>query len=409
MSPGRSPPGAGNSWRWRLENLLLSNWYGNPGLLSTLLLPIAWLYRLIVIHRMKQRIVPGFSVPGRPAALVVVVGNITVGGTGKTPLLLAMATACMARGLRIALISRGYGGSHARKTIQPRWVTVDDVASVTGDEPLLLARELSRQAGSAAPMVMIGRSRDLALQKILADCSAAQALPDVIFSDDGLQHYALPRDIEYVVVDSARAFGNGRLLPAGPLREPVARLALCDCVVVNGMPASRKNLVPGIEHQRIVGMRVSIGAIRPLAGDANRATGNTTGDSLLDSASAVIAIAALGNPGRFFDSVRNYLAGRGIDKPLHCRGFPDHHAYTIDDFVRLHRELGAADDAIFLVTGKDAVKCAQFAASLPLRCLVADAQVEFDEALLDPLLQGLANLQEWRKQHAIELTREVKA
>jgi tetraacyldisaccharide 4'-kinase len=247
---------------------------------------------------------------------VVVVGNISVGGTGKTPLTVALVQALAARGLRAGVVSRGYGGS-ARV---PQLVEADADAGVVGDEPLLIRRL------SGAP-VAIGRDRVAAARLLLA------AAPlDVVLADDGLQHYRLGRKVEICVIDGARRFGNRRLLPAGPLREPLQRLESVDFRVCNG----------GVAHADEIQLHLrDDGASR-----------------LLDAADHVAlehfahrrvhALAGIGNPQRFFDSLR---ACR-IDVIPHP--FADHHLFNA-------AELDFGDGLPVLMTGKDAVKCRAFA------------------------------------------------
>ncbi|MGB5325431.1 MAG: tetraacyldisaccharide 4'-kinase [Pseudomonadales bacterium] len=420
--PTELPDSAGqyrqkNNWRARGENLLLSAWYpadrksSFAALLSLVLLPLSWLYTAIATHRAKTRCVPGFATAKRPDALLVVVGNITVGGTGKTPFLLKLVNELQRRDVRCVVLSRGYGGLHAAQSRLPRWVSIDDAAVLVGDEPLEIARAIARMTGSASPAVMICRNRRRGLDAVLAERARAALRCDVILSDDGLQHYAMPRDIEFALVDGARGFGNRRMLPAGPLREPLTRLSQCDCLVVNGEPTQQ---LAGLDAAR---MTVAIASLRTLAPSASEdkglpiAAGNAGNEGnegkeengaacRLASAERVIAVAALGNPQRFFDSVAMLLASAAPSATLHCRAFADHHAFALDDFLALQRELTLtgipANKAVFILTGKDAVKCEPFAAALPLPCLVAEAGVTIDDAALQPVFDGLEKLQQWR-------------
>jgi tetraacyldisaccharide 4'-kinase len=248
----------------------------------------------------------------RVAKPVVVVGNLTAGGTGKTPLTIALIDALRTRGLRAGVVSRGYGGSERG----PLLVDHATNPAQVGDEPLLI------HLRTHAP-VAIGRDRVAAAQLLLDNTDV-----DVVIADDGLQHYRLHRDVEICVVDGARRFGNARLLPAGPLREPLARLAGIDFVVVNG----------GEPHDGEVPMRlVNDGAYRvddPLF----------RAELAAFAGERVHAVAGIGNPARFFDGLR----ALGIDPVEHP--FPDHHAYVAGD-------LAFGDDAPVLMTEKDAVKC----------------------------------------------------
>ncbi|MEO8626524.1 MAG: tetraacyldisaccharide 4'-kinase [Betaproteobacteria bacterium] len=284
-----------------------------------LLVPLSLIYRAVIavrraLYRSGQLASERLSVP------VIVIGNVTVGGTGKTPLAIWLAQYLIAQGYRPGIITRGYGGSEALQEVRSN----SDPLSA-GDEPVLLARR-------AASPVFAGRKRAAAALALLA----AHPQCDVIISDDGLQHYALARDIEIAVVDGERRFGNGWLLPAGPLREPVARLSQTDAVVVNG--------TIGIQQIRAAQFRMQ------LVGDsfANIAKPQMRAPAAAFCGKSAHAIAGIGHPQRFFAQ----LEALGLDVRAHA--FPDHHAFAADD-------LAFAGDAIVLMTEKDAVKCAAFA------------------------------------------------
>lgn len=247
---------------------------------------------------------------------VIVVGNITVGGTGKTPLTLWLADYLGKHGYHPGIVSRGYGG----RAQGARAVGLNDAAAEVGDEPLLLARR------SSCP-VWIGKSRPSASRGLLASHSEC----DVLICDDGLQHYALARDVEIAVVGS-KGLGNGFLLPAGPLREPGSRLCSVDLIVVNGEDAARGDFVMQLE-----------GATFRNVLDSRRTA------AAADFAGLVLhAVAGIGNPRRFFDS----LESLGMSFTAHA--FPDHHPYQRTDLQ--------FDGAQALVmTEKDAVKCTDFA------------------------------------------------
>jgi tetraacyldisaccharide 4'-kinase len=243
---------------------------------------------------------------------VVVVGNLVVGGTGKTPLVLWVVDALRGRGLRPGIVSRGYRGANT----SAQRVPADGDPARFGDEPVLLAER------SGAP-VWVGRDRVAAARGLLA----AHPRCDVLVCDDGLQHYALARDVE-IAVEDERGHGNGLLLPAGPLREPASRAV--DAVVVNGGTAAgafEMRLVP--DGLRRVGGR---GEEIPLA---------------VLRGKRLHAVAGIGNPARFFATLR----GLGLEFVPHA--FPDHHAWRAD-------ELDFADCDIVLMTEKDAVKCRAF-------------------------------------------------
>ena len=288
-------------------------WYSNS-VLSAMLLPLSWLFRVIVVlrrayYRLARR------ARGTSPAFVIVVGNITVGGTGKTPFLIWLAGQCRRRGLKTGIITRGYKGMHATPVAE---VDADSRVEEVGDEALLLARK------TACPVVA-GADRGRALAWL-----EQSIRPDVVLSDDGLQHYAMGRDFEIAVIDGEREFGNGRCLPAGPLREPPSRLQSCDLVVRNG-PGDPHGLCFEVEPEELLALNLREGR-KPLQEFSGR---------------TVHAVAGVGNPGRFFRMLRR----AGVDIIEHA--FPDHHAYVKAD-------LDFGDDAPILMTEKDAVKCETF-------------------------------------------------
>jgi tetraacyldisaccharide 4'-kinase len=286
---------------------------------------------------------------------VIVAGNITAGGTGKTPLALWLAARLRAWGYTPGIVCRGYGG----RSRAPQRVSPDSDPYVLGDEAVLLARRSGCEVWTAADRVAAGQS-------LLAGTRPAC---DVLISDDGLQHYALARDVEICVVDAARGFGNGWLLPAGPLRELPSRLATVDAVVIHAAEG-------GAPHP-------SIGA---MAADTPRFTMRLQGSefrNLRDPARRVgpehfrgrrvHAIAGIGDPRRFF----RHLQGLGIEVTAHP--FPDHHPYAASDIAY------AGAEAV-LMTEKDAVKCRRFAAESHWELAVDAAP---DDALGERVLQLL--------------------
>ncbi len=293
------------------ERALQEIWYGGraPGAMLVLL---SWLFGAVsALRRALYRI--GVLKTIKLAVPVIVVGNITVGGTGKTPLVIALVEALRERGWKPGVVSRGFGGSAKEIT---RVDAQSDPARV-GDEARLMFD------ATQAP-VAIGRDRVRAAQMLI------DAGVDVIVSDDGLQHYRLQRDVEICVIDGARRFGNGRLLPAGPLREPMKRLGRVDFRVCNGGEAKRGEIA------------------MHLAGDSAVALDDATRTIRLADISHAHAIAGIGNPQRFFAMLR----GAGIDVIEHA--FPDHHAFAMAD-------LDFGGDIPVLMTDKDAVKCRAFA------------------------------------------------
>lgn len=301
---------AGSTYTW-----IHRVWYDDAAF-GWLLLPFGGLYRLVLaVRRMLYR--AGIFSTRAVAAPVVVVGNITAGGTGKTPTVLWLVHALLARGFKPGIVSRGYGGSRSDASLRVR---PDSDPAIAGDEPVLLARRAS------SPVVVDrDRARGAAL---LVDEGA-----DVIIADDGLQHYRLHRDMEICVVDGERGLGNRRMLPAGPLREPAARLATVDQVLVNG-PAS-----PG------AGEALPADAItfELTASEACRLDGTLARPLERFADATVHAVAAIGNPARFFAMLR----GQGIRVIEH--GFPDHAALRPED-------LDFDDEFPVFMTEKDAVK-----------------------------------------------------
>lgn len=277
----------------------------------------------------------------RLPAPVIVIGNLSVGGTGKTPLTVAVAAALRAGGYRPGVVSRGYGGSQREPLLLG---DTPDPAQV-GDEPCLIH-------ASGVP-VAVGRDRPAAARLLLdAGCR-------VLVADDGLQHYRLARDVEICVIDGVRRFGNGRLLPAGPLREPLSRLRQVDLRVCNGGIAEDSEYLMQLRGGDVVAL--SDGRAQPLASFRGQ---------------RVHAVAAIGNPQRFFDS----LSAVGITPIEHS--FADHHDFAAAD-------LDFADGLPVLMTDKDAVKCQRFAQPHWWRVPVqADLPQAFYEAL-DDRLEGL--------------------
>lgn len=314
-------------------------------LLAVLLLPVAALFATVSALRQLAyscKLLKGEQI-GIP---VIVIGNITAGGTGKTPLVLWLAKFLAARGKRPGIISRGYGA--ARSDV--RAVPANGSAADYGDEPCLLAQR-------AGCPVWVGADRAATARAL----RAAHPEVDVILSDDGLQHYRLARDIEIAVIDGTRGLGNGWPLPAGPLREPASRLATVDAVVVNGGDAAG-----AFPHS--LAMRLEGDTFRNLH-DAQQ-----TVTAAHFRGRQVYAVAGIGNPPRFFAQLQRL----GLD--CITRAFPDHHAYTAQD-------LQFAGDHPLVMTEKDAVKCTAFATTRHW-ALVVNAVP--DESLGDTIIARLA-------------------
>ncbi len=297
-----------------MQTFLERVWFAS-GRGGALLAPLELLFAILSsVRRAAYRM--GLLARLHPGPTVVVVGNLTVGGNGKTPIIIWLANALTARGLRVGVISRGYGGTDAG----PTEVLASSQPARVGDEPVVIARRTQAR-------VVVGRDRYAA---------AVQLAPtvDVILSDDGLQHYRLARDLEIAVVDARRGFGNGHLLPRGPLRESRHRLATVDAVILNGegepgVAGIRSHLVPT--------------ALVPLAGGERIRLEDWAGRR-------VHALAGIGDPERFF------------------RTLEAHHLQVIrhpkaDHAVLVPSDVEFADGFAVLMTEKDAVKCAAFARS----------------------------------------------
>ena len=327
---------------------LVAAWYApRATTLATALLPLSWLFRgLVALRRALYRV--GVLSAAKLPVPVVVVGNLTAGGAGKTPLVIALAHALADAGRRPGLVSRGYGAAVAGV----REVARGDNAKDVGDEPLLLA--------ATGHPVVVGRDRAAAARALLVahpDC-------DVVVCDDGLQHYALARDVEIAVVDASRGLGNGRMLPAGPLREPPSRLDEVDAVVW---------LVDADSHARVPQSARATTMTHAVAGWRNLAERERTVDPAAWRGRRVHALAGIGHPQRFFD----LLAQLGVDAVPHA--FPDHHAFVRED-------LALPDAEVIVMTAKDAVKCASFADA---RCHALDIHARIDPALVARVLERL--------------------
>ena len=327
---------------------LVAAWYaGKPTPLAVALLPLSWLFAAVVaLRRALYR--HGWLKRESAGVPVVVTGNITAGGSGKTPLAMALATALAASGRKPGLVSRGYGGN-ARVA---REVREGDDPGIVGDEPPLLA-------GAGFP-VWIGRDR------VVAARALRQAHPecDVIIGDDGLQHYRLARDVEIAVIDDARGLGNGWMLPAGPLREPASRLRDVDAIV--HLVPTGEVPVKGADARHSFMTHAPV-RFRNLVDPASAVDPRTWGKG------EVHAIAGIGHPQRFFD----LLEAMGIELTGHA--FPDHHVFVADD-------LALPQARVIVMTAKDAVKCARFADA---RCHALDIRAVIDPALVSLVLERI--------------------
>ena len=336
-------------------------WLPRLTMRSALWLPLAALFACAAaLRRALYR--SGVLATQRLPVPVLVVGNLTLGGSGKTPLVILLAHALRERGWRPGVISRGYGRGTANRAESVE-VTPESDPAIGGDEPLLIAR-------AAGVPVFVNAERARAGQALLA----AHPEVNVIISDDGLQHYALARDIEIAVFDE-RGAGNGYLLPAGPLREPLSRAAGLTALVVNasgghaagislyqGFPAMHRMKLLPLPCYRL-GERSDTCALEAFA---VRAPG-----------ARFAALAGIGNPARFFATLR----AAGLHFSEH--GFPDHHRYARAD-------LAAIDADILIVTEKDALKCAAFNDD---RVWVLPVTAQVNGALIDLILEKLRGRQ----------------
>ena len=318
-----------------MEAWFLREWQRNSPW-QILLRPLSWVFAVLAgMRRACYR--AGILRRTRLSVPVIVVGNISVGGTGKTPVVLAIAELLARHGWHCGIISRGYVRGSANSSEDVMHVKAD--AFDTGalpDEALLLARR-------ASVPVYVAANRATAASALLH----AYPQVDVLICDDGLQHYALERDLEICVIDGARGFGNGALLPAGPLREPVSRLGHVDAIVVNGPDPDGKLQLRDIAP-KVPTYSMSLGNEMLVHLADERIVSIEHGLSEF-SGKTILAAAGTGHPSRFF----THLARLGfrLDK---TRAFADHHPFASGDFA----DAGAA---IILMTEKDAVKCKGFA------------------------------------------------
>ncbi|MBC7697299.1 MAG: tetraacyldisaccharide 4'-kinase [Bacteroidia bacterium] len=320
-----------------MANWLQKQWVAYS-LWYLLLIPLSWLFGGITFLR-KLLYKIAFLKSVRLPVPVIVVGNINVGGTGKTPLVIWLAEQLQLAGYTPGVISRGYGGNS--KEVQA--VFANSNPAQVGDEPVLIAKRIR------CP-VFIGANRIEAAEALLLrhpECN-------VIISDDGLQHYRLQRDVEIVVFDGVKGFGNGALLPAGPLRESKVRLKTVDAIVSNG-EVTNSHAGLKADNLKVIQMNLQSGRFYNLLDNQQQS------DASAFSNQKVLAIAGIGNPERFFQQLRKL----GLSFDAHS--YADHHAFQWQDF-----ESVAAD--IVLMTEKDAVKCQAFAQSnfwvLPVHAVI---------------------------------------
>ncbi len=339
-----------------IETKLVQHWYTKQRSFSyyalhCLLVPLSVIFTaLSLIRRWLYQY--GILATDKLSVPVIVIGNISVGGTGKTPLVIWLASQLKQAGYTPGIISRGFGGKHRGE------VSVDSKPQDAGDEPVLIAQR------TFCP-VFVGADRVSVAQGLLR----AHPQCDVIISDDGLQHYRLVRDVELVVVDSQRLFGNGCLLPAGPLRESVKRLNTTDAIVVNGDKTS---------VQQAFIMQMQVGQL------TNVANNQITAPKTDFQHKNIFAVAGIGNPERFFQQLMTI----GIN--CQTQAYPDHYAFQKIDFDKIEAD-------IILMTEKDAVKCIELSQgelSEKLWYLPVDAVLAEREQLMQRILKKITNAQE---------------
>lgn len=318
-------------------------WY-QKNLLAITFWPLSLLFQLIVVLRQYCYRV-GLLKSSKLPIPVIVIGNLTVGGTGKTPLVIYLVKMLKTKGYRVGVISRGYGGSYTNHT---EIVTAKSDPGFVGDEPVLIA-------SAAACPVVVGRYRMQAAERLLKTNKL-----DIILSDDGLQHYALARDAEICVIDGQRRFGNTLCLPAGPLREPLRRLKTVDFIVANGKAQKGEHLMQLVMQTSV---NLSDQTHQPVSAFQYQ---------------LVHAVAGIGNPQRFFQQLRE----QGLEIIEHA--FPDHHAYQENDLL-------FDEDLPILMTSKDAIKCRKFAKKNYWEVLVsADLPSDFVKQL-DAVITSVVN------------------
>src|SRR5450830_451005 len=307
----------------------MANWLQKQWLTFTLwhilLTPLSLVFGVITFTR-KSLYKNGWLNSYRLNVPVIVVGNINVGGTGKTPLVIWLAGQLKVAGYTPGIISRGYGGN--AKGVQPVFPCSNP--QDVGDEPILIAKH------TLCP-VFVSQNRVAAGQALLK----AHPECNVVISDDGLQHYRLQRDAEIVVFDGAKGFGNGALLPAGPLRESVARLNEVDAVISNGKVTHTVNALQA-DGMTPIEMQLESGAFYNLIDN------NMQCDAQAFANQQVLAIAGIGNPERFFQQLQR------LGLSFQSQAFPDHHEFQPQDFKQVNAD-------IVVMTEKDAVKCLSFA------------------------------------------------
>ena len=348
-------------------------WYGDSSW-SQVFKPLEALYAHTAL---KAKVKGQLSTDNNPLGIpVIIVGNITAGGTGKSPVVSCLVEFLAAKGYRPGILSRGYG---AKTENRPHLVSADDSPDLVGDEPLMLALNQPNIP------VVIDRDR-LRGARFLKNESQV----DIIICDDGLQHYGLPRDIELVVLDAKRGIGNGCLIPVGPLREPLERLDNVDYVLSNGAKEQLQEEVLtkvdwDFEVKAKQWRKVATGEVFSLEQTQELLQG--VSDEPKDK-TVVYAVSGIGNPSRFYKT----LEALGLNpEPV---SFPDHHSFQAEDF----RFLAKDDNSIIVMTAKDAVKCRGFAAP---SWLSLEVKAKLPQEFLDSILAKVKLIEQKKESNRI--------
>ena len=299
-----------------------SRWYSKPGLLN-ILSPLEWLFCLLSKVRKRRQQQSSVKVD----ATVLVIGNISIGGTGKTPVLISLVKQLKNEGIKVGIISKGYG----RKSKATHLVVDSSEINDVGDEPKMIFE------ATQVP-VLVGQNRVDSAKKLIREYHC-----ELIICDDGLQDYQLKRDLEWIVIDGYRQLGNQRLIPVGPLREPPTRLHSADRVIINGGNVSVKEesltFIADMPFCRVSAAPRSI---------VNIENGEVISFEEFRKKKNIAAVAGLGNPDKFFKTLER------LNFDFETFPFPDHYAYQAVDFERFaHQPI--------IMTAKDAVKCKDFA------------------------------------------------
>lgn len=356
-----------------------------------LLLPVSWLYGFITMVR-RQAYKIGLFASYRAPIAVMVIGNITVGGSGKTPLIIALVNHLQKQGIKVGVISRGYGGDSSQ---MPALVHADSLPSIVGDEPCLIVN-------------MTGAAMAVCPNRKQAITTLLNAYPDLqlIIADDGLQHYALQRDIEWIVVDASRGFGNQQLLPTGFLREPMSRLQGANVVYHEKTDRTTKDNKQA-QSNRLT-MHLQADKLQPLWPSAVEIEGLTAAEKMPMPLMPPIpngrvhAVSGIGYPQRFFDT----LLSLGFDVIGHA--YPDHYDFSLDELLQYSEQP-------IIVTSKDAVKIRALLIDMTSRQTLSEEYQELVRRLwVLPVTAVLSNscyisLQQQLKALNINLSKGTKA